>query len=339
VKALLMGLGVIQAASWAHPVEARTHAAAGRNGVSAMVARVLAAVVSITAHWTEFDDLSRPVPKRGLGSGFIVDRQGYILTNNHVIETAEEITVELPDQRVFQATPVGGDPFTDLAVLKIEGKNLPTVSLGESARVQLGESVVAIGYPLWIDGGPTVTVGVVSGLGRSMEEPDGPDQPMLHNLIQTDAAINPGNSGGPLLNLAGRVVGINVAYMASAQTIGFAIPINTAKSVFRTLIASGRIARPSLGLVAVSVTPQVAHDNNLQVEQGVLVVQVEPGGPGDAAGLKPGDVITFAIGEAIKNLHHFHELLTGRRPGEVLELIIWRKGQTLALQPIMREQG
>ncbi len=184
---------------------------AGRTGVPAVVARVLPSVVSITARRIERDQFNKSAPKAGLGSGVIVDRQGHILTNNHVVEGFEEFKVTLPDGRTFRGTLVGGDFFTDLAVLKIEGKNLRALPLGDSDKLAIGETVIAIGSPLWIEGGPTVTVGVISGKGRSMEEADEPEQPMLHDLLQTDAAINPGNSGGPLLNLKGEVVGINTA--------------------------------------------------------------------------------------------------------------------------------
>jgi serine protease Do len=176
--------------------DARSHPE-GRRGVPAMVARVLPAVVSITTRQIERDQLDRPVVTPGLCSGIIVDRRGYILTNDHLIEGVEQIKVALADERTFRATLVGRDPFTDLAVLKIDGTNLPVVALGDSDRVAIGETVVAIGNPLWIEGGATVTAGVVSGLGRSTEQEG---LPVLHNLIQTDAAINPGNSGGPLVD-------------------------------------------------------------------------------------------------------------------------------------------
>src|SRR5574341_406653 len=208
--------------------------------VPSVVARVLPAVVSITTRQIERDQFNQPVPTRGLGSGVIVDRKGHILTNNHVVQGAEEIKVTLSDERTFRASLVGADAFTDLAVLRIDGKNLPTAPLGESRRLAVGETVIAIGNPLWIEGGPTVTVGVVSALQRSMEQPG---LPMLHDLIQTDAAINAGNSGGPLLNLAGQVIGINTAVIESARGIGFAISTNTARPVLRQLIASGRIVR------------------------------------------------------------------------------------------------
>ena len=299
-----------------------------------MVAKVLPAVVSINTRRIEQDQFNTRVPRSGMGSGLIVDHRGYILTNNHVVEGAEVIKVTLPDERTFPATLIGGDPLTDLAVLKIEGEKLPVVALGDSGSLAVGEGVVAIGSPLWIEGGPTVTVGVVSALGRSMEEPG---LPMLHNLIQTDAAINPGNSGGPLLNLAGQVVGINTAVIPSAHGIGFAISVNTARPVMTALIANGRIVRHTLGVVAVSLTPQLAFVNDLDVDRGALVVRLEPDGTAAAAGIRPGDIITWIGGDTIKDLHHFHDALARRRAGESVEVRLRRGGETISVWPVLQE--
>jgi len=331
-----MGLAIVLVAGWAPPAQARTQPVSGVR-VPAIVARVLPSVVSITARRIEQDQFNKPSPKAGMGSGVIVDRRGHILTNNHVVEGFEEFKVTLPDGQTFRGTLVGGDRFTDLAVLKIEGNSLRPLPLGDSAKLVIGETVIAIGSPLWIEGGPTVTVGVLSGKGRSMEEPDEPDQPMLHNLLQTDAAINPGNSGGPLLNLRGEVVAINTAIIPSAHGIGFAIPINNAKPVLKALLASGRIVRPTMGVVAVSVTPQLAFSNDLQVDRGALVVRVERGGPAEAVGLRPDDVIVAFGGEVVTDLHHFHALLAGRKPGDSVEVTVWRDGQTLTVKPLLRE--
>jgi serine protease Do len=309
-----------------------SNAGKGKGQLPAVVARVLPAVVSITTRQIERDQFNQPVPTRGLGSGVIVDREGHILTNNHVVEGAEEIKVTLSDERTFRARLVGADALTDLAVLRIDGKNLPTAPLGDSRRLAVGETVIAIGNPLWIEGGPTVTVGVVSALRRSMEQPG---LPMLHDLIQTDAAINAGNSGGPLLNLAGQVVGINTAVVESAHGIGFAISANTARPVLRQLIASGPIVRPSLGLDAVSLTPQVAYANGLPIERGALVIRIEAGGPADGAGLRPGDAITVVDGRLVRDLHHFHESLGRRRVGDTVEMTVWREGVTLVLRAVL----
>jgi serine protease Do len=318
----------------AGPAPARSHPE-GRVGVPAMVARVVPAVVSITTRQIERDQFNQPVPTRGLGSGFILDRRGYVLTNNHVVEGAEDIKVALTDGRVFRAIRVGTDRFSDLAVLKIAGKDLPALPLAESNRLAVGETVVAIGSPLWIEGGPTVTTGVVSALGRSMEQPD---LPPLHDLIQTDAAINPGNSGGPLLNLKGEVVGINTAVIASAHGIGFAISASTAKSVVKELIAKGRVVRASLGVVAVSLTPQIAYTNDLPIERGALVLRVDEGGAADAAGVEPGDVITSVAGRPVTNLHHLHAVLGRHRIGEAVDVSVWRGGRVVTLRPVLGEE-
>ena len=315
-------------------VDAGTHAVAN-SPVPGVVSRALPAMVSVTTRQIERDQFNQPVPTRGLGSGFIVDRRGYILTNNHVVEGADEIKVTLSDGRAFRGTLVGSDRFTDLALLKIDGAGFAAVRLGDASRLSVGETVIAIGSPLWIEGGPTVTVGVVSALGRTMEQPG---LPILHNLIQTDAAINPGNSGGPLLNLRGEVIGINTAVIQSAHGIGFAISVNEAKPVLRELLARGRVARTGLGVVGVSLTPQVAYTNDLPVERGVLVVRVESGSPAEKIGLEPGDVITRAGGVVIKNLQDFHEALKGRKPGEELEVEVFHDGRVLTVRPAVRDE-
>jgi len=335
-KVVVIALAIVLMPGWVLLVDAQPRPAR-RTGVPAIVARVLPSVVSITTRRIDVDQFNKSVPKAGLGSGVIVDKHGYILTNNHVVEGFEEFKVTLPDGRTFRGTLIGGDRFTDLAVLKIEGKDLRALPLGDSDRLAIGETVIAIGSPLWIEGGPTVTVGVVSGKGRSMEEADEPDQPMLHNLLQTDAAINPGNSGGPLLNLKGEVVAINTAIIPSAHGIGFAIPINNAKPVLKALLTTGRIIRPSMGVVAVSVTPQLAFTNDLKVDFGALVVRVESGSPAEAVGLKADDVIIALAGEVVEDLHHFHAFLARRKPGETVELSVWRDGQTLTFSPVLGE--
>ncbi len=216
--AVVCGLGV--AAMAVNAVVARTHDI-GSQPVPRVVARALPAMVSVTTRLIERDQFNQPMQTRGLGSAFVVDRRGLVLTNFHVIDGAEEIKVTLSDGRSLRGALVGGDRFTDLALLKIDGPRLEAVRLGDSSRLAVGETVIAIGSPLWIEGGPTVTVGVVSALGRSMEQPG---LPVLHNLVQTDAAINPGNSGGPLRNLRGEVVGINTAVIARRTGSGSRSP-------------------------------------------------------------------------------------------------------------------
>lgn len=330
-RALLVLTGLL-AASCAAPSASRSHSIGAAGVVPRLVVRVMPAVVSIATRQIERDQFNQPVTTRGLGSGFIVDRRGIIVTSNHVVEGAQDIKVTLTTGEVFRASLVGADRFTDLAVITIDGRDLPTLQWGHAGHLAIGETVIAVGNPLWIEGGPTVTVGVVSALGRSMEQPG---LPMLHNLIQTDAAINAGNSGGPLVNLAGQVVGINSAVIPSAHGIGFAIPANGARPVIRQLMAAGSIERASLGVEAVSVTPQVAYANDLPIQRGALVIRVEPGGPGEGAGLTPGDVITSVGGRSVTNLHHFHQELARRSVGQTVDIAVWREGQTLSRRAVL----
>ena len=297
--------------------------------VPGIVAKVLPTVVSITTRQTVREASQPPLLRRGLGSGVIVDRRGYIVTNHHVIADAEQIKVTLPDERVFSARVVGSDPVTDLAVVQIDGARLPVAMLATRDHLRIGEPVIAIGNPLWIEGGPTVTAGIVSGVGRTLEQPG---LPMLHHLIQTDAAINEGNSGGPLVNAAAQVVGINTAIIPSAHGIGFAIPARTVRAVLRELIAGRPIVRATLGLAGVSVTPQVAFVNGLKAERGVLVVDMESGSPAATADIRVGDVITAVDGQRLRDLHDYHAALWSRSPGRSVEIAIDRDGKRTAFR-------
>jgi S1-C subfamily serine protease len=332
-KVWLAGVALVVAAAVAPPAAA-ARSDQGRRMIPGIVRRAMPAVVSITTRRIDQDQFNRSVSSRGMGSGFIVDSRGHVLTNLHVVENVDEIKVALPDGRRFQAVLVGSDRFTELAVLRIRGDRLPILPLREPRRLEVGETVIAIGNPLWIEGGPTITVGVISALGRSMEEEG---LPILHNLIQTDASINPGNSGGPLLDLDGRVVGINTALIPSAHGIGFAVSAATALPVLRALIATGRILRPTIGVVAVSVTPQVAYANDLPMERGALITRIDARGAAEAAGLRSGDVITAVDGRPVSDLHHLHELLAARRIGDSVEVRFWRNGDLRVAQVTLEE--
>ncbi|MBI4590010.1 MAG: DegQ family serine endoprotease [Candidatus Rokubacteria bacterium] len=260
---------------------------------------------------------------RAAGSGVIVDPRGYILTNNHVIESAAEIQVRLSDQRKFPARLVGRDPKSDLAVLKIEAPGpLPVASLGDSDRLRTGQWAIAIGNPFGLD--RTVTVGIISATGRVRL---GVTQ--FENFIQTDASINPGNSGGPLLNLEGKVIGINTAIVATGQGIGFSIPINMAKEVMAQLIDKGRVVRGWLGIAIQDLTDELAAGFGVQARSGVLVADVMKDSPAEAAGLRPGDIIVQFAGHATRDVPELQRRVAATPPGQPVPLTVLRdKKQT-----------
>ena len=275
---------------------------------------------------------------RGVGTGFIYDPDGYIVTNHHVVEGAARLRVVLPppDDRQFDAKLIGSDAQTDLAVLKIEGNRLPTVPLGRSESLKSGEWVVAIGNALGLPGGPTVTAGVVSALGREVQEPAGPSGapgPTLYSLIQTDAAINPGNSGGPLVNLRSEVIGVNTLGAAEANTIGFAISIDSAKPIIEQLRQHGRVSRGYLGVSVVSVNEALRGALGLQQATGVVIRDVVPSGPAAAAGLRPGDVIV-RIGETVveDRADLEYALSTQYKPGDTVPVTVVRDGREQTVQ-------
>ena len=255
---------------------------------------------------------------RSTGSGVIVDPSGYILTNNHVIENAQDITVRLSDSRKFTATLVGRDPKTDVAVLKVDAPTpLPVAELGDSDRLRVGQWVIAIGNPFGLD--RTVTAGIVSATARNRV-----GVTTYENFIQTDASINPGNSGGPLLSLDGRVIGINTAIVAAGQGIGFSIPINEAKGVMRQLIAKGRVVRGWLGIVIQDVTDELSGSFGVREKEGVLVSDVMKGGPGETAGLRAGDVIVELGGSKIHEVPDLQRRVANVSPGQTIALVVIR---------------
>ena len=295
--------------------------------------RVKPAVVNISTVRIVADFFFNLVPQEGVGSGVIFDRRGYILTNEHVIHGAKEIRVTLPDGREFKGELVGADSMTDLAVIKINGENLPIAELGDSEKVRVGEFCIAIGNPFGLES--TVTFGVVSAIGRSIRtEPE----KLLENLIQTDAAINPGNSGGALINLKGEIIGINTAIIPYAQGIGFAIPINTAKVVAESLIKYGRVIRPWLGIYYLPLTPQVASRLRLSVEYGIYIISVVPGGPADKAGLMKGDIIVRFNGQKIRTAEQLRDALLRAGVGKRVFLTVLRKGKMRFFELTLEER-
>jgi serine protease Do len=279
-----------------------------------------------------FDEFKRRRPDtRSAGSGVIVDPNGYILTNNHVIENAAEITVRLSDARKFTAKLVGRDPKTDLAVLKVEAPTpLPTADLGDSDALRIGQWAIAIGNPFGLD--RTVTVGIISATARTRV-----GVATYENFIQTDASINPGNSGGPLLNIDGRVIGVNTAIVAAGQGIGFAIPINMAKEIMRQLIARGRVVRGWLGIMIQDVTEELASGFGVHEREGVLVANVMPSGPAEAAGMKIGDVIVDFGGAPIKESPDLQRRVAAITPGQQIEIKVVREGKPLPLRVTVGE--
>ena len=275
----------------------------------------------------------------GTGSGFIFDSNGWILTNKHVVEGADEISVKLHDSSVFTGRVYGIDTLTDLAIVKIDATGLPTATLGSSEELELGQLAIAIGNPLG-NFENTVTTGVVSGLGRQIRAGDatGTTSEQLNNLIQTDAAINPGNSGGPLINSAGQVIGINTAVNQDAQGIGFAIPISVARPIAELALAGKPIARPWIGVYYKVVDAQVAKDLGLSVEHGVLIDKPESGAPAvfagspaDQAGLVEGDIVVAVDGDAVDEDHDLSTRVLPHVPGDTVTLSVVRDGQTLEI--------
>jgi serine protease Do len=291
------------------------------------VERVSKSVVNIASVRMLHDQMFRIFPVEGVGSGVVIDEKGYILTNNHVIDDAERLKVTLPDGKVLRGKVVGSDETTDLAVLKVESEqSLPSSQLGNSDNLKTGQIVIAIGNPFGLTGGPTVSAGIVSSLNRSIQTRTG-----VLELIQTDAAINPGNSGGPLVNTKGEVIAINTANMPYAQGIGFAVPINTAKSILKELIEKGKVTRPWIGVASIKVTPQLARYYGLPVTDGALVARVEPYSPADDAGLRKGDIIEEIDGNMIKDPSQIATYVRKKQVNEELRVTINRYGRQFQL--------
>lgn len=332
------------------------------NFVSAAVNRVGPAVVRIDTERTVsanipdpfFDDpffrrffgegmpqFPQEYQQRGQGSGFIVDSSGIILTNSHVVKGADKVTVTLRDGRQFQGEVRGSDDPSDLAVVKINGNNLPVAPLGNSSEVQVGDWAIALGNPLGLDN--TVTLGIVSTLNRPSSQVGIPDKRL--DFIQTDAAINPGNSGGPLLNDRGEVIGINTAIRADGQGIGFAIPIDAAKSIQAALVRGEKIPHPYIGIRMASLTADMAKQLNsdpnslmlIPEVNGVLVVQIIPNSPAANAGVRRGDVITEIDGKVITSAEQLQRLVEKSQIGQPLKITV-RRGQKTELISVRPSQ-
>ena len=331
----------------------RAAATQNRNFIAEAVERVGPAVIRIDASrqiaegmpenfdspfFRRFFGDEMPLPERierGTGSGFIVTDDGHIITNAHVVEGSDRVRVTLKDGREFDGEVIGTDPETDVAAIKIEAINLPTVTLGSSEELTPGQWAIAIGNPLGLDN--TVTAGIISAIGRSSSQVGVPDRRV--RFIQTDAAINPGNSGGPLLNDRGEVIGINTAIRANAQGLGFAIPIETAQRIAEQLFSNGKAQHPYLGIQMVDLSPDVKQriaeieqiDAEIAVDRGVLIVQVMPGTPAESGGMRAGDVIVGINNIAITTSTEVQEQVEQVQVGDRLEVRINREGEELTL--------
>jgi len=264
------------------------------------------------------------VPIEGQGTGVIIDGNGTIVTNNHVIDDATKVQVNLKDGRSFVGEVIGSDPATDVALIKVEATGLPYAALGDSESLKVGQFVLAIGNALGLPGAPTVSMGVISALGRPLPGTDF----VLEGLVQTDAAINPGNSGGPLADLDGRVVGLNTAMIPFAQGVGFAIPSDTIKRIVDEISKNGRVVRPWLGISGMDVNRSVAKRYGLSVESGVLLAEVLREGPAHASGLREGDMVVKIGGSKVEHMKDLVTALSRSKIGDELVVLFMRTGMT-----------
>lgn len=315
---------------------AQTNVSDARNTAIVRAAQAVGpAVVGITNKAYTRDFFNRKVlVERGAGSGVIFDPNGYIATNYHVVQDAQEITVSLADGRTFTGRVLGTDPATDLAVVKVEATGLPTAVLGDSDSLMVGEPAIAIGNPLGMEFRGSVTVGVISALNRSIEIGE-----RKFKLIQTDAAINPGNSGGALVNADGVVVGINSAKIsvAGVEGIGFAIPINTARPILQSVIEKGRVIRAYLGVGVLDKNTAARYGYDLDLERGVYLAQISPNGPAAKAGLREGDIILKVAGVETNSVADLRATVDAQPVGSTREVVILRNNRTITVNVTFEE--
>ena len=319
-----------------------------QNNIS-VYRKTIDSVVNITSRAVTFDFFYGLMPQEGQGSGFIIDKEGHVLTNYHVIAEARQVEVTLHNRKKYRATVVGTDRSHDLAVIQIKGAGLTPMVLGDSRHLQVGQKVYAIGNPFGLAG--TMTRGIISSI-RPVQEPDGMQ---IDEAIQTDAAINPGNSGGPLLNWHGEVIGINTliaSNVGQSAGIGFAIPVNTAKAVLNDLVTLGRVRRPALGVRTIPITPELADQMGLPADNGLLIVQVVPGGAAERAGLRGGteraylgnipimvggDLIVAIDGQDIQDQQDLGQVMNNHRAGDSVRLTIYRVKKKLDVSVTLGE--
>src|ERR1700689_1425224 len=350
--------GSLHSANWVNrPQQVEITEAAGssegfdaeeQNNIS-VYRKNIASVVNITSRVMTFDFFYGMVPQEGQGSGFVIDKEGHILTNYHVVAHATQVEVTLHNRKKYKATVMGTDPPHDLAVIQISAPDLVPAVLGDSRNLQVGQKVYAIGNPFGLAG--TMTRGEVSSI-RPGREPNGST---IDDAIQTDAAINPGNSGGPLMNWHGEVIGINTMILSSVGQnagIGFAIPINTAKAVLNDLMTLGRVRRPALGVRTIPISAELADEMGLPVDYGLLIVQVTPGGSADLAGLHGGteraylgnipimlggDLIVAIDGEKVEDEQDLSQMMNNHRAGDTVKMTIFRNKKKMDVNVALSE--
>ncbi len=288
--------------------------------VVSAVEKISPSVVNISTVRLLRDYFLHVHPVKGIGSGVIINSKGYIVTNHHVIAGSDRIDVTLTDGRKLSGKLMGADASSDIAIVKVDEEGLPSAELGDSDRLKVGQFVIAIGNPFALVGGPTVTTGVVSALNRNIQV----ENHVYESLIQTDAAINPGNSGGPLLDSDGRVIGISTAMVPFAQGIGFAIPINFVKRIVDELISYGRVIRPWLGVIGMSVTDEMASYYELPVKAGVIVARVIHGSPAHKVGILEGDLIVRINDASVKTIQDLQKSIQKKKVGDKVEVELIR---------------
>jgi len=349
--------GRLHPAGWIrHPAKVEITEAAGGESLDAeeqnnisVYRRNIGGVVNITSRVMTFDFFYGLVPQEGQGSGFVIDKEGHILTNHHVIADAREVWVTLHNRKKYRATIVGADRSHDLAVIQIKAPDLQPMTLGDSGSLQVGQKVYAIGNPFGLSG--TLTRGIVSSI-RQVQEPDGM---VIDEAIQTDAAINPGNSGGPLLNWHGEVIGINTmiaSNVGQSAGIGFAIPINTAKAVLNDLVTLGRVRRPALGVRTIPIDSGLASEMGLAEDYGLLIVQTVPGGAAARAGLRGGteraylgnipimiggDQIVAVDGKRVDSQQDLAQVMNNHRAGDTVKVTIYRGKKRMDVEVVLGE--
>jgi S1-C subfamily serine protease len=331
VGALVAGLVVAAVKDGGKPAgrsltfSSNTSKIARTGDIQEILAKVEPAVVSIRTRTLSLGDFLKPVPGEGAGTGFVIGSDGVIVTNNHVVAGAQSIEVVFADDRKMPARVLGKDPTTDLAVVKVDASDLPIAALGDSDQLKVGDDVVAIGNALALEGGPTVTRGIVSAENRTITAENGV---RLEHVLQTDTAINPGNSGGPLVNSAGEVVGINTAVAGDAQNIGFSIAITPAKPIIDELRQGTTRSRPFLGVKMFTVTPSIAEQLGIKAQSGALVADVTAGSGAEVAGLRNGDVISSIEGKDVKAAEDVTSAVNAHKPGDQIKVTFRRGDET-----------